>query len=66
MRRHAYRIMAVALYALPGVVVVAAVGAIYWISLVMKMRHLLGSREAPPRAPQATLLHVSLDKARTP
>ena len=34
-------------YALPGIVVLAAIGAnVYWISLVMKMRHLLGSSEA--------------------
>ena len=34
-------------YALPGIVFLAAVGAnIYWVSLVMKMRHLLGSAEA--------------------
>jgi hypothetical protein len=47
-----YRIMAVALvYALPEVLVLAAVGAnVYWISLVMKMRHLLGSSEAAAAA----------------
>ena len=33
--------------ALPGIIVLAAIGAnVYWISLVMKMRHLLGSSEA--------------------
>ena len=39
-----YGIMAFALvYALPGIVVLAAIGAnIYWISLVLKLRHLLG------------------------
>ena len=43
-----YGIMALALvYALPGVVVLAAIGAnVYWVSLVMKMRHLLGTAEA--------------------
>ena len=43
-----YGIMALArVYALPGVVVLAVLGAnVYWISLVMKMRHLLGSPEA--------------------
>jgi phosphatidylglycerophosphate synthase len=43
-----YGIMAFSLlYALPGIVVLAAIGAnVYWISLVMKMRHLLGSAEA--------------------
>lgn len=41
--------MAVALYALSGVVVVAAVGAIYRINLVMKMRHLLRIARRPPR-----------------
>jgi phosphatidylglycerophosphate synthase len=43
-----YGIMAFALvYALPGIVVLAAIGAnVYWISLVMKMRHLLGTSEA--------------------
>jgi phosphatidylglycerophosphate synthase len=42
-----YGIMAFSLvYALPGIVVLAAIGAnVYWISLVMKMRHLLGSSE---------------------
>jgi hypothetical protein len=34
-------------YALPGVVVPAAIGAnVYWVSFVMKMRHLLGTAEA--------------------
>ena len=34
-------------YALPGIVVLAAIGAnVYWMSLVMKMRHLLGRSEA--------------------
>ena len=43
-----YGIMVFSLvYALPGIVVLAAIGAnVYWISLVMKMRHLLGSPEA--------------------
>ena len=43
-----YGIMAFALvYALPGIVVLAAIGAnVYWMSLVMKMRHLLGLSEA--------------------
>jgi hypothetical protein len=42
-----YGIMALALvYGLPVVVVLAAIGAnIYWLSLVMKLRHLLASRE---------------------
>jgi phosphatidylglycerophosphate synthase len=35
------------LYALPGIVVLAAIGAnVYWMSLVMKMPHLLGRSEA--------------------
>lgn len=39
-----YGIMAFALiYALPGIVVLAAIGAnIYWISILLKLRHLLG------------------------
>jgi hypothetical protein len=43
-----YGIMAFSLVAaLPGIVVLAAIGGnVYWISLVMKMRHLLGSAEA--------------------
>jgi phosphatidylglycerophosphate synthase len=43
-----YGIMAFSLlYALPGIVVLAAIGAnVYWISLVMKMQHLLGRSEA--------------------
>ena len=43
-----YGIMAFSLlHALPGIVVLAAIGAnVYWISLVMKMRHLLGSADA--------------------
>jgi hypothetical protein len=43
-----YGVMAFSLvYALPGIVVLAAVGSnIYWISLVLKMRDLLGSTEA--------------------
>jgi phosphatidylglycerophosphate synthase len=43
-----YGIMAFALcFALPGIVVLAAIGSnIYWISLVLKFRHLLGEREA--------------------
>jgi phosphatidylglycerophosphate synthase len=43
-----YGIMAFSVvYALPGIVVLAAIGAnVYWMSLVMKMRHLLGSSEA--------------------
>ena len=43
-----YGIMAFALfYALPGIVVLAAIGAnIYWVSLVVKLRHLLGTEEA--------------------
>ena len=43
-----YGIMSFSLvYALPAIVVLAAIGAnVYWISLVMKMRHLLGSAEA--------------------
>ena len=43
-----YGIMAFSVvYALPGIVVLAAIGAnVYWISLLMKMRHLLGTSEA--------------------
>jgi phosphatidylglycerophosphate synthase len=43
-----YGIMAFSLlYALPGIVVLAAIGAnVYWMSLVMKMPHLLGRAEA--------------------
>ena len=43
-----YGIMAFALiYALPGIVVLAAIGAnIYWVSLVLKLRHLLADEEA--------------------
>jgi hypothetical protein len=43
-----YGIMAFSLvYALPRIVVLAAVGAnVYWVSLVMKMRYMLGSAEA--------------------
>jgi hypothetical protein len=43
-----YGIMAFSLlYALPGIVVLAAIGAnVYWMSLVMKMQHLLGRSEA--------------------
>ncbi len=38
-------------YALPEVLVLAAIGAnVYWISLVMKMRHLFGSSEAAAAA----------------
>src|SRR6185295_8374872 len=42
-----YGIMAFALVnLLPGIVVLAAIGAnIYWISLILKLRHLLGERE---------------------
>ena len=41
-----YGIMALALV-LPSVVVLAAMGAnVYWVSLVMKMRHVLGAAEA--------------------
>ena len=40
-----YGIMAFALCgALPGIVVLAAIGAnVYWVSLVLNLRHLLGS-----------------------
>jgi phosphatidylglycerophosphate synthase len=43
-----YGIMAFSLlYALPGIVVLAAIGAnVYWMCLVMKMQHLLGRSEA--------------------
>ena len=43
-----YGIMALSLvYALPGVVVLAAIGAnVYWVSLVMKTRRLLRTAEA--------------------
>jgi hypothetical protein len=43
-----YGIMAFALcHALPGIVVLAAIGAnVYWVSLILKLRHLLGS-DAP-------------------
>jgi phosphatidylglycerophosphate synthase len=42
-----YGIMALALvYALPAVVLLAALGAnIYWVSLMVKLRHLLGAEE---------------------
>jgi hypothetical protein len=43
--------VATRVYALPGVVVLAVLGAnVYGISLVMKMRHLLGSSEAATAA----------------
>jgi phosphatidylglycerophosphate synthase len=47
-----YGIMAFSLvHALPGIVVLAAFGAnVYWISMVLKMRHLLGSSEAAAAA----------------
>jgi hypothetical protein len=43
-----YGIMALALVdALPLVVVLAAVGSnIYWVSLMVKLRHLLGTEQA--------------------
>jgi len=43
-----YGIMAFALvFALPGIIVLAAIGAhVYWVSLVLKLRHLLGTEEA--------------------
>ncbi len=43
-----YGIMAFALcYALPGIVVLAAIGAnVYWISLTLRFRNLLGERES--------------------
>ena len=43
-----YGIMVFALFhALPGIVVLAAIGAnIYWVCLLLKLRHLLGS-DAP-------------------
>ena len=43
-----YGIMAFALcHALPGIVVLAAIGGnVYWVSLILKLRHLLGS-DAP-------------------
>jgi phosphatidylglycerophosphate synthase len=43
-----YGIMAFSLiFALPGIVVLAAIGAnIYWVSLLLKLRHLMGSEEA--------------------
>jgi phosphatidylglycerophosphate synthase len=43
-----YGIMAFAIVgALPGIVLLAALGAnIYWVSIVIKLRHLLGSEEA--------------------
>jgi hypothetical protein len=42
-----YGILALALvYALPGVVILAAIGAnVYWISLVLKLRHLLSEQQ---------------------
>ena len=57
-----YGIMALAVvYALPGVVVLAALGAnVHWISLVMKRRRLLGSSEAAA-AVSITPLRTSLD-----
>ena len=47
-----YGIMLFSLFhALPGIVFLAAVGAnVYWICLVMNMRHLLGSAEAAAAA----------------
>jgi hypothetical protein len=47
-----YGIMSFSLsYALPGIVFLAAVGAnVYWVSLVMKMPHLLGSADAAAAA----------------
>ena len=43
LRHHGFALV----YALPGIVVLAAIGAnVYWMSLVMKMRHLLGRSEA--------------------
>ena len=43
-----YGIMAFALlYVLPAIVVLAAIGAnVYWVSLVLKLRHLLADEEA--------------------
>ena len=43
-----YGILALALvFPLPGVVVLAAVGAnVYWISLVLKLQHLLNESQA--------------------
>ena len=45
-----YGIMAFSLInALPGIVVLAAIGAnIYWVSLVLKLRHLLGTSHTVP------------------
>jgi hypothetical protein len=42
-----YGILALALvYALPGVVILAAIGAnVYWFSLVLKLRHLLSEQQ---------------------
>ena len=43
---------------LPVVVVLAAIGAnVYWLALVLKMRHLLGAAEAVPESasPQGQL-----------
>ena len=42
-----YGIMAFALLgALPGIVILAALGSnIYWISIAIKLRHLLGSEQ---------------------
>ena len=42
-----YGIMAFALLGLlPGIVVLAAIGAnIYWVSIIVKLRHLLGAEE---------------------
>jgi hypothetical protein len=61
-----YGIMALSLvYALPGVVVLAAIGAsVYWVSLVMKMRHLLGTAEASRRRKQQRLRRDSTVKHR--
>ena len=43
-----YGIMAFALAGvLPGIVILAAVGAnIYWIAIIIKLRHLLGAEQA--------------------
>jgi phosphatidylglycerophosphate synthase len=50
-----YGIMVFALfYALPGIVVLAAIGAnIYWVSLALKFRHLLAEQEAARPAGRA-------------
>jgi hypothetical protein len=44
------------LYLLPAVVVLSAIGAnVYWISLLLKLRHLLGAGELGSERPTGRL-----------